>query len=72
MQPGEVLANGNFAIRGERYKLMRRAGNDELYDLAADPFEGTDLLTGTRTEDARSRYEWLASRLEALHATADR
>lgn len=72
MQPGEALANGNFAIRGERYKLVRRAGNDELYDLAADPFEDTDLLTGTLTEDARSRYEWLASRLEALHATADR
>ena len=72
MTPAEGMQGGDFAIRGERYKLVRRSGDDELYDLAADPFENTDLLAGTLTDDAQSRYEWLASRLEALHATADR
>lgn len=72
MSPGGVLQDGNFAIRGERYKLVRRAGSDELYDLAADPFEGNDLFEGELTDDARAGYAWLADRLEALHAADDR
>lgn len=72
MSPDDELQNGNFAIRGERFKLVRRSGDDELYDLVADPFERNNLLEGTPTEDARARYMSLASRLEALHASENR
>ena len=71
MTPAEGLQGGDFAIRDERFKLVRRSGDDELYDLVADPFERNNLLAGTQTEEARARYMSLASRLEVLHASED-
>ncbi len=71
MTPAEGMQGGDFAIRDERFKLVRRSGDDELYNLAADPYERNDLLAGTPTEDTQARYMSLASRLEALHASGN-
>ncbi len=47
------------AIRGDRYKVVRRMGApDELYDLAVDPDENHDLwppTPGTTEEAAYAR-----------------
>ena len=32
--------------RGDRYKLLRYRGTEELYDLERDPYEYDNLLTG--------------------------
>lgn len=54
------------AVRGARYKLIRRTGQpDELYDLELDPFETANLLPGlTATEQLE--YDALAAELVAL------
>ena len=55
-----------YAIRNAQYKLIvRPSGLEELYDLAADPFEAVDLLPSlTPTEQAA--YDALSSQLAAL------
>lgn len=59
---------GDFAIRGERYKLYRRRGTFEFYDLADDPYEKTDLLQGDLSDSERSRHDWLLVRATELRA----
>lgn len=54
------------AVRDARYKLVRVMGApDELYDLALDPFERTNLLPNT-TVAQQSAYESLAHELLVL------
>ncbi|MFM1877096.1 MAG: hypothetical protein RL266_2833 [Bacteroidota bacterium] len=44
--------NDAWAISNGAYKLMTNAnGNQELYDLNADPYEQNDLLTGSLTQE---------------------
>jgi arylsulfatase A-like enzyme len=58
------------AIRNARYKLIERAsGVREFYDLAADPFEATNLLGGALTETQRTNLNNLDRQLDALLAT---
>jgi arylsulfatase A-like enzyme len=48
------------SLRDSRYKLLRfNAGNDEFYDLQADPHEGTNLLTGGMSVEQRQYYDRL-------------
>ncbi|MFG0318646.1 MAG: sulfatase-like hydrolase/transferase [Planctomycetota bacterium JB042] len=59
------------AVRDERYKLMRREGDEDvfrewLFDLERDPREEHDLLEGTVSDQARSIRDRLAARLDAL------
>ena len=54
----------NYAVITDRYKLHRpdETGQDELYDLQADPFERTDLAAKdpALVRQMRERYErWL-------------
>ena len=54
------------AIRGERYKLIARSdGGAELYDLAVDPVEATNLfpLAPGADPDAEAALDRLAERL---------
>ncbi len=51
------------AIRGPRYKLMRTWDpnfSERFFDLQLDPYEGTDLLSGTLTAQEQEAYERLA------------
>ena len=50
-----------WAVRNERYKLIRLEDHDELYDLVLDPHEQRDLLLGEMTQDLRVQYLELAA-----------
>lgn len=63
----DCSANEARAIRDARFKLVRLScTTDELYDLAADPFESRNLLSGTLTELQRRRYEALSAAMNSL------
>ncbi|MEO0894836.1 MAG: sulfatase-like hydrolase/transferase [Bacteroidota bacterium] len=52
-------SNGDvYAIRNDQYKLIVNTTfqTEELYDLMNDPFEGTDLLTGSLTSSQQVAY----------------
>jgi len=52
---------GNHAVRGERWRYIRYAnGDEELYDLAADPNEWTNLAADPRHAAVKERLDrWL-------------
>ena len=55
------------AIRNESYKLIRfDSGSEELYNLNQDPFETTNLLLGTLSDDAQTNYLMLTEQLNNL------
>ncbi len=58
----------NRAIRNDQYKLILRLdGTEELFDLIADPFEGTNLmLTLVDGSEAQVNYFALIQALESL------
>jgi arylsulfatase A-like enzyme len=60
-----------YALRGPRFKLVRdtASGAEELYDLAADPGERTNLAA-TETERASALRALLETRLAAVRAAA--
>ncbi|MEM6572195.1 MAG: sulfatase-like hydrolase/transferase [Planctomycetota bacterium] len=62
------FTNHERAIRDGRFKLIRRTGQqDELFDLAADPWESTDLVpTLTPGSPAALAYQSLTAGLAAL------
>ena len=57
------------ALRNDRYKLLVRDNGRELYDLARDPLEETNLLEGPLTRDEQQALSWLEQRLAQLLAT---
>ena len=65
------VEGGQYAIRGERYKLLVRNGQEELYDLANDRSEQHDLLTGTLTPQQQAARNALRAEVDALHASAE-
>ena len=38
------VANANYAMRNDRYKLLRHDGSEEFYDLDHDPYEMKNLI----------------------------
>ena len=60
------VANANYAMRNDRYKLLRHEGREEFYDLSHDPFEHDDLLEGTMSAGQQAQYESLRDRIQAL------
>ncbi len=65
--PGNV-ADGRFAVRNQRYKLVYNAGVDEFYDLDLDPYETGDLLPGGLTAVQQLQFDALQSHLAGLRA----
>jgi len=63
------VAGADYAIRNERYKLLRSQGNYELYDLIEDPYEHVDLLDGRVSAEAALQYRLLREQVEALRAS---
>lgn len=51
------------AIRDDRYKLVRTADGDRLYDLGTSPDESVDLLAGALDPDAAAAVERLSRAL---------
>jgi arylsulfatase A-like enzyme len=53
------------ALRNERYKLIRfDAGTERFYDLQTDPYENTNLLTGTLSPEAQAHYHSLKRKFQ--------
>jgi len=65
----EGLADANYTIRNERFKLLRHAGNEELYDLGVDPYEHVNLLAGRLSAEQQAQYRLLSDQFEALRAS---
>ena len=76
----EQFARGDYsfkferAIRDQRFKLVERspdlpAPKEELYDLAADPLEQTDLLTGGIPTDQQQKLDELRAAMARLLST---
>ncbi len=60
------------AIRNESYKLIRfDSGSEELYNLRQDPFETTDLLSSSLSEEAQTNYQTLTRQLDNLLDSAE-
>jgi hypothetical protein len=63
-------ANSGRAIRNSDYKLIRLTNNTELfYNLATDPYEGTNLLPLASGTVAQSNYNALVLRLSDYQST---
>jgi arylsulfatase A-like enzyme len=67
--PRQGVSGGQYAIRGQRYKLVVRNGNEEFYDLALDRSETTNLLDGALEPDQRAALEYLRNAVNELHAS---
>ena len=65
----EGVETADYAIRNERYKLMRFDGVEEFYDLRADPYEHQDLLTGELSVEQRTAYSTLRAEVERLRSS---
>lgn len=54
-------------IRNRNYKLIKfDYGAEELYQLANDPLESSNLLNGNLTPDDRSNYDYLCNEMTTL------
>jgi N-acetylglucosamine-6-sulfatase len=65
----DILVENHQAcgVRTERYAFVRyRTGEEELYDLAADPHQLSNLLFGTRTPATSAIRDELFARLKVL------
>lgn len=60
------VANANYAMRNDRYKLLRHEGSEEFYDLDHDPYEHENLLEGTMSVEEQAQYESLRDQIQAL------
>ena len=55
-------ANDGKTMRNSAYKLLRfDNGTEEFYNLATDPDETNNLLTGTLNSSERSNYQYLCN-----------
>ena len=60
------IEGADYAIANERFKLLRVSGEEELYDLAEDPFERVNLLDEELSEQAQTALAWLRSTVSEL------
>ena len=63
------IETANYAMRNERYKLLRNNGEEEFYDLRNDPYEHENLLGGELTPAERAQYEALREQITALRSS---
>lgn len=62
------VADADFAIRNDRYKLIRRDSEFELYDLQEDPFEASNLIAGELNQLQQSQYDALLAQVTELRS----
>ncbi len=63
------VETADYAMRDERYKLMRFDGEEEFYDLETDPYEHDNLLMGNLSAHEDSAYRVLKERIQALRSS---
>jgi len=57
----------DYAMRNQRYKLLRFNGEEEFYDLQEDPYEYSNLLAGELSAIEESHYISLKKEIRELH-----
>jgi len=60
------IENANYALRNDRYKLLRHEGDEEFYDLIADPYEHSNLLHRRMAPSEQSQYDSLKAQIQEL------
>jgi hypothetical protein len=65
-----VNGSGFVAIRNDRYKLIRQASGEEMYDLQADPFETNNLLNAPLSATEQPHYDSLRTEVSRLRQPA--
>ena len=65
----EGVKTADYAMRGERYKLLRFNGKEEFYDLDTDPYEYDNLLRGELSTEQRTVYEALKAEVLLLRSS---
>ena len=63
------VADADYAMRSERYKLLRHQGVEEFYDLVEDPYEHNDLLARGLTGGEEAHYRRLRDQIEMLRVS---
>lgn len=63
------VADGEYAMRGDRYKLLRYRGTEEFYDLESDPYEYENLLTGELSVEEEAAYRTLREQIQELRSS---
>ena len=64
------IADADYTMRNDRYKLLRRQGAEEFYDLVEDPFEHRNLLEGPLSPEQQAQYRLLSEQIGALRASS--
>ena len=60
------VEGADYAMRNDRYKLVRFEGVEEFYDLREDPYEYENLLEDGLTEREQAEFETLRHRVFEL------
>lgn len=63
------VADGDYAMRGDRYKLLRHRGTEEFYDLQRDPYEHDNLLTRDLSVEENAAFLVLGERIQELRSS---
>jgi arylsulfatase A-like enzyme len=63
------VETADYAMRNERYKLLRFEGEEEFYDLQDDPFEHENLLVGELSADQQAEYLTLQEQIATLRSS---
>ena len=63
------VESGDYAMRNQRYKLLRFRGEEEFYDLREDPYEYVNLLAGELSQEEQAAYRSLNERILTLRAS---
>ena len=63
------VADGDYAMRGDRYKLLRYHGTEELYDLERDPYEYDNLLSRELSVEEEAAYRSLGEQIQELRSS---
>jgi hypothetical protein len=62
-------ADGDYAMRGDRYKLLRHRGTVEFYDLERDPYEHDNLLSRELSVEEDAAYRSLGEQIRELRSS---
>ena len=62
------VADADFAIRNDRFKLLRRNGEFEFYDLLEDPFESSKLFASELNPEQQSQHDALLAQVTELRS----
>ena len=62
------IEDGDYAIRNQRYKLLRHRGVVQFYDLEMDPYEYIDILERGMKGDEQEQYDALGRQVAKLRA----